>query len=317
VATPRKRYVILQCSLFREPWAREVKLNVASLAGHMAERWAADKLRAAEAAHALLSPGDLLNITGLTDASEQRAAIKAVASAVTMTVKTQGNGFIRVHWPKLPIIQGWYALEQGSNREASGQEPGEVLPEPCPDPAPSRISDLGSSPRISDLEEKDSDPPQAAVDDAGSQEPPEPEPEPKVRKVMRALTEAPDDLTDEDKLALMVWCQKKHPDLANRKRLRGLVDSCLLWHQSEGKRKRCWLKTCQVWINREAERPSKPVVRGNGHAEHRVETADETIRMLEARRLEAQRAYEQEHPPDFVPIGNVLSIVDSIAKGGR
>jgi hypothetical protein len=142
--------------------------------------------------------------------------------------------------------------------------------------------------------------------------------ESKPRKVVREKTEAPDDLDDADKMALMIWCREKYPQFSERKTLRDLVDSCLDWHRAEGKLRRSWLAACRWWIRKQGDFGPKRGSRSGGSAERRTETAEETLRMMQERRDYAARACAEERGDGFVPIGNVLSIVDSIAtKGGR
>jgi hypothetical protein len=143
----------------------------------------------------------------------------------------------------------------------------------------------------------------------------DPPPSAGTRNVERGKTPAPDDLSDEDKIALMVWCKQKHPELAGKARLRELVDACLDWHRANGRSCSSWLAACRGWIRREVKYPGGKV-RGNGHDEHRTETVEETREMRQALHREQEEAYRR-NPSDFVPIGNVLSIVDSIAGGKR
>jgi hypothetical protein len=146
----------------------------------------------------------------------------------------------------------------------------------------------------------------------------DPPPSAGTRNVERGKTPAPDDLSDEDKLALSVWCKAKHPELATRARMRELVDACLDWHRANGRSCSSWLAACRGWIRREARYSGgKPPRGGGAGSERRTETADETLRMLERRRRESQDACEAERGNGFVPIGNVLAIVDSIAGGKR
>jgi hypothetical protein len=155
------------------------------------------------------------------------------------------------------------------------------------------------------------DPPPSAGPMIGAPAPSEAEPQ----KAAKGKTPAPDDLSDEDKIALMVWCKQKHPELAGKARLRELVDACLDWHRANGRSCSSWLAACRGWIRREVKYPGGKV-RGNGHDEHRTETVEETREMRQALHREQEEAYRR-NPSDFVPIGNVLSIVDSIAGGKR
>jgi hypothetical protein len=117
--------------------------------------------------------------------------------------------------------------------------------------------------------------------------------ESRPRKVVREKTEAPEDLDDADKMALMLWCREKYPQFSERKALRDLVDSCLDWHRAEGKQRRSWLAACRWWIRKQVDFGPNRGSRSNGHAERRTETADETQRMLQKRRDYIERAYQE------------------------
>ena len=126
MATPRKRWTIIENSLLREPWARETKLTMALLAVCMSDRWAADLLTAEQGTRALLSPGDLTSITGFTDQAKAISALKAVGKLVTLKLRQQANGFVHVHWPKLAKTQRWPARPPAEAGADLGQdEPGD------------------------------------------------------------------------------------------------------------------------------------------------------------------------------------------------
>jgi hypothetical protein len=140
----------------------------------------------------------------------------------------------------------------------------------------------------------------------------DPPPSAGTRNVERGKTPAPDDLSDEDKLALSVWCKAKHPELATRARMRELVDACLDWHRANGRSCSSWLAACRGWIRREAKYAAGKS--GGSSGARYVETAEETRERRQALHREQDEAYRR-NPEDFVPIGKVLSIVDQL--GGK
>lgn len=75
---------------------------------------------------------------------------------------------------------------------------------------------------------------------------------PRKRSNKKPWTDAPDDLTTEEKKKLGIWVKKNFPEIW---KLRGkpggprwLVDSCLEHFRGEEEQKRDWLRTCQRWI---------------------------------------------------------------------
>jgi hypothetical protein len=114
MATLRKRFFTVECSLYREPWPREVKLALVMLGMHMADRWAADRLTPKQATVAHLAIGDLLNITGAETRDEAHAILRELATNVTIKVQPLENGFTRIEWPKLAKTQWSQARNSGS-----------------------------------------------------------------------------------------------------------------------------------------------------------------------------------------------------------
>jgi hypothetical protein len=281
VATARKKWFRVADSVLLEAWSNDELAFFLRLGAYLNTRWARAGLNREEASEATIGPAALCQIAGCQRAVRARYMADRFAVYAKAEVRHEGvNTFIR--WPKFAEFQEYASGARPDNSPSETQTPPQTQEEKSTTPA-------------------------ASPDLSGSNEPPEP----KRRKA--PMSEAPDDLSDEDKMALFVWCQKAHPAIAqDKKRLRGLVSACLLWHRSEGRKKRSWLMTCQVWINREAERPAPRGGNGGAPVARYVETADETRRA----RLEAHRAYERESG-GFVPLSDVLSIVDSIAGGKR
>lgn len=130
MATARKRFFTVECSLYREPWPRELKLALVMLGMHMTDRWASDSLTPKQATVAHLAVGDLLTITGAETREEAHKVLRQLAALVTIKVTPLDNGFARVEWRKL-------AETQWSKSRYSGSKPGKVRARLSPKNAPS------------------------------------------------------------------------------------------------------------------------------------------------------------------------------------
>jgi hypothetical protein len=104
-------------------------------------------------------------------------------------------------------------------------------------------------------------------------------------------TRAPDDLTLEQKLALSVWCNAKHPRLASR--LAELVESCLLYHRAKGSLMADWVACAQTWVRNEAQgtfsraQPTLPTRPSPG--EYKPPVSDDELAEMRRRRELARR----------------------------
>ena len=138
MATPRKRWFTLECSLYREPWPRDLKLTLTMLGMLMADRWAADKLTARQATTTHLSLGDLLTISGKETREEAMSLLRELSSLVSLKITELDNGFVRVVWPKLAKTQSWDSRQRGSGQgtgepyEGPEKTPGRAPPHPHP-----------------------------------------------------------------------------------------------------------------------------------------------------------------------------------------
>jgi hypothetical protein len=195
VATLRKRYGIVETSVLREPWPREVKLTHELLLLTFVDRWALDKLSPEQATRATLSPGELLTITGAADQAGQVSALRELATFVTIKIKPHRNGFVEVHWPKLAKTQRWDAPKPGESRAPSGRDSGRDSPKTEPGTRP-----LSDSDSFSDSDSPPSETPEVTCDlpsptesgnGIGALAPSEPEPK-KPRGRTRARTGGPE-----------------------------------------------------------------------------------------------------------------------------
>lgn len=71
------------------------------------------------------------------------------------------------------------------------------------------------------------------------------------RKGPKSRTGPPEDLTKAEKRELFLWCQRHHPEYAEPRQLRKLVDACLDHHRAKGHRHADWLATCRSWIRQQ------------------------------------------------------------------
>lgn len=129
MATPRRPFIRVETSLFREPWERDVKLTELFLMGFLCDRWARDRLTAEEANHAVLSPSQLHDITGRAQLVHARGALRKLAEVVTLTITERGV-FTEIYWPKYSIIQDL----PSRGRENSTQRTPRSAPAPSPAP---------------------------------------------------------------------------------------------------------------------------------------------------------------------------------------
>lgn len=202
MATGRKRFAIVECSLYREPWSREVKLALVMLQLRMVDRWAADQLTHEQATCIHLDGGDLLTITGRDTPAAGVELFREITKLVTMKATPLANGFIRVEWPKFAETQWSHVRTPGKSRgrpradvgaETWQQSPPPVAPpdpdpDPDPNPDPSESSADSTSGDSSHTVEPDV-PPAAPAPGAvapecakGKVEPPEPEKPKRARK---------------------------------------------------------------------------------------------------------------------------------------
>jgi len=123
VASLRKRWFALECSVYREPWSREQKLTLAMLGMHMMDRWASDGLTPEQACTVRLQPGDLLTITGCESVSAALEAMRALAREVSMNVKPLANGFTLIEWPKFSETQQLGVRSPGAKRPVNAPSP--------------------------------------------------------------------------------------------------------------------------------------------------------------------------------------------------
>jgi len=81
--------------------------------------------------------------------------------------------------------------------------------------------------------------------------------EPTHRKAnkRKPLLDIPDDLSPEDKARVRVFVLKKYPQWCHSKPggMRDIVQDCLDWHRSEGRKRRDWALTVQRWCRKKAE----------------------------------------------------------------
>jgi hypothetical protein len=122
VATPRKRYAIIECSLLREDWSDAAKLACVRLLLLMAERSAADLLSPEQACHIRLSPSDLALVCGDDLSPSVRLdLLRSFASSCSITMRQLKSGWVSLHWPKVAETQGWG--HPGRARGNPGQRP--------------------------------------------------------------------------------------------------------------------------------------------------------------------------------------------------
>jgi hypothetical protein len=75
----------------------------------------------------------------------------------------------------------------------------------------------------------------------------------------RKLSDAPAELSDQDKEALNQWLQKKINDgdlprrFWDRDVARRTLEHCLIWHRARGIQRCSWLATAQEWFRKQAE----------------------------------------------------------------
>lgn len=272
MATPRKRFFTVECSLYREPWPRELKLTLVMLGMHMTDRWASDRLTPRQATVARLSLGDLLTITGTETRANAHEVLRELASVTSIKVQALDNGFVRIEWPKL-------AKTQWSKSRDSGSKQGSIRARKSPKVAPSDSHPHPHSHLTREEQEKSA----SAARPAKSRH-------------RTVKSEPPSDLDSEQKLALLAWVRSKHPALEPR--LRDLVDACLDYHRANGNHKADWLATCQTWIRNEAEGRFGRQRAPNGIAQRMEERAavlaDVARQAMELGRQREQRKREQE-----------------------
>jgi len=105
MATPRKRWFRVGCSILREPWTRDEKMTLVLLTAWLSDRWARDGIDDPdEACRAVLSPGAMAEITGRTQLAHARRALRALGERVSCAIQVQ-NEFTVIYWPKFADFQ--------------------------------------------------------------------------------------------------------------------------------------------------------------------------------------------------------------------
>jgi len=150
VATPRKRFAVIETTILREPWPDEIKLTLVLLTLHMSERWAAEKLSSDQATRCRLSPGDALNVTSATSLEGARDRLRSLAQLVKMSVKISGN-LTEIRWKKIAITQGWEEIDRrraAASRGKDSVEHARATPEQPPEQFPSVSASVSASEEV-------------------------------------------------------------------------------------------------------------------------------------------------------------------------
>ena len=230
MATPRKHWFRVADSVRDEPWSNDVAATFLRLSAHLNTRWARDGKRGSEAGSVVLPPAVLMALTGSGSLVRARRILDELAVHVSLTVHRQGANTV-CEWPKFSIFQR-YESEPGAEHETDAP-----LNLPSPQDAPARRKtqeDVGA----------ETAPPPASPTTTVPQAAAEVEPERRTRRARG--TGAPDDLTPEEKSALLAWVRAKEPDAEPE--IRALVDACLDHFRASGALKADWLATCRTWI---------------------------------------------------------------------
>ncbi len=140
MATARKPFVRLETSVLREEWTRDEFATLGYLMCFLGDRWARDRLTAEESAHAVLTPGQLHQITGRSQLVHARRALRALAAHVTLAIRERGQ-LTEISWLKFPITQ-----ELASRgREFKARAKPESAPAPAQAPAGSNVVSADAS----------------------------------------------------------------------------------------------------------------------------------------------------------------------------
>lgn len=119
MATPRSRYMRISDLVLDEDWDNDTCATVIRLLAWMRQRWARERLTAAEACEALINGRDAMRIT-CTDrphvALQKLASLPLAAgltSAAASLVKRQSGSAVHFNWPNVAEYQGWDSRDSG------------------------------------------------------------------------------------------------------------------------------------------------------------------------------------------------------------
>ena len=266
MSTPRKPWFRVPTKLFREPWPRDVKLTFVLLQAYLTDRWARDRLTAEEACRAVLSQGDLKNITGRAQLTHSRRALRVLSECIQRARSVHEECTLReledlteIYWPNFAILQ---ALPSDS-RERPGRD--SALSAPAPAPAPAEESLNPSLSPLAARPKAEAAPPQR----------------PKISRKSPG-TRAPDELGAEAIQALEQWTRENLP--SELIHVRAHIDACLDHFRAKGQPMVDWVATCRNWIRRSPEM-RRPGARAPITTPARKQTREELIEI--AKRLHA------------------------------
>ncbi len=210
MATDRKSYFAVADSILRKGWPADLGWSLIMLMAFLHQRWSRDKIAHHLAGSACIHIGDLMVITAKRRADVARTLASRWPDVAEMSVEHRGD-LTLIDWPKFAEFQKLGARSRGRgspNRALSGEGDGEGDGEN----RKNRKKTPGSARK-----------------------------KPGSRK-----TDAPEELSDSDRAAVLSWLSDVMP-----RRVDGLdqwIEECLGWHRANGVARRDWAATVENWI---------------------------------------------------------------------